>query len=212
MKISIQSMAAVASLCVAAGTVHAGDAGTLYTQLGINGWGLGYAVSAGDNVALRGQFNTAPTLSFTGDVGNFGSNSKLTADIERNSVQLLGDWYPGEGGLRLSGGVVFNNNKIKVSGNGEVNGKAASVQAEIKMSDGVSPYLGVGYAVRPKAAKGWGLVLDAGVMFQNPKSTLSATGLGITQDDVDAQNRKVQEAVDQLKLMPSLGIGVSYSF
>ena len=86
------------------------------------------------------------------------------------------------------------------------------MNAEVKMSDGVAPYLGIGYSTRPKAAKGFGFNYDVGVMFQNPKSTLTATGAGVTQADIDAQNAKVQDAINKLKVMPVLAIGVSYSF
>ncbi len=189
----------------------AGDSGTVYTQLGTNGLGIGYAASVSQDFAVRGQFNTFKQ-SFSGDVGDFGAGSSLTIDLNLNSVQLVGDWYPMDGGFRMSGGIVFNNNKITVAGTGNVNNKPASVNAEIKMSDSVSPYVGLGYSTRPKDAKGLGFNMDLGVMFQNPKSTMTATGVGVTQADIDAQNAKVQDAIDKLKNMPVFGIGISYAF
>ena len=212
MSITLKQVCSVALLCAAPLVASAGDAGTIYTQLGINGLGLGYAASVSDDWAVRGQINALPKQSFSGDVGDFGAGSKLNIDIDWNSVQLVGDWYPGDGGFRLSGGVVFNNNKITISGTGTVgNTPNQTVNAEIKMSDGVAPYLGIGYSIRPKAAKGFGFNYDLGVMFQNPKSTLTASG-GASQADINAQNAKVQDAIDKLKVMPVLAIGVSYSF
>lgn len=207
-----KSICVLALACAAPIMAHAGDTGTVYSQLGTNGIGIGYAASVSDAWAVRGQINALPKQSFSGDVGDFGSNSKLTIDISWSSVQLLGDWYPGDGGFRVSGGLVFNNNKINISGTGDVNGKSATVDAEIKMSDTVAPYVGIGYSTRPKAAKGLGFNYDLGVMFQNPKSTLNATGGGVTQADIDAQNAKVQDAINKLKVMPVFGIGVSYAF
>ena len=189
----------------------AGEMGTIYTQVGTNGVGLGYAKSVTDTIALRAQIN-ALNMSFTGDVGDFGSASKLDVNLSMGSVQVVGDWYPTDGGLRLSGGLVFNNNKITVKGVGSVNGKSATVDAEVKMSDGVAPYLGVGYSTRPKDAKGLGFNFDLGAMFQNPKATLAATGPGVTAADVETQRLKVQEAADKLKVMPVNAVGVSYSF
>ena len=49
-------------------------------------------------------------------------------------------------------------------------------------------------------------------MFQKPKVTMAATGVGVTQADIDAQTAKVQDAADKLKNMPVLGFGISYSF
>ena len=80
------------------------------------------------------------------------------------------------------------------------------------MSDGITPYLGLGYSTKPKDAKGFGFVFDLGVMLQKPTATLAATGVGVTQADIDAQLVKVQDAIDKLKVFPVFGIGVSYSF
>lgn len=208
----IKTISSAAVLAAAMCAAHAGDNGTIYTQIGTNGVGIGYAASVAPDWAVRGQINALPKTSFSGDVGDFGSTSQMTIDINWSSVQLVGDWYPGDGGFRLSGGLVLNNNKITIAGTGNVNNKPATVNAEIKMSDTVAPYVGIGYSTRPKAAKGFGFNYDLGVMFQNPKSTLTATGAGVTQADIDAQNAKVQEAIDKLKVSPVLGIGVSYAF
>ncbi|MDT8993070.1 hypothetical protein RQP54_19510 [Curvibacter sp. APW13] len=191
---------------------QAGENGTAYTQLGTNGLGLGYAASVSPNWALRGQLNYLPKQKFSGDVGDFGSGSNLTVEVDWNSVMLVGDWYPLGEGFRVSAGALANNNKITVSGTGQVNGKTATVNAEAKMSDGITPYLGIGYGIKPKMDKGLGFNMDFGVMFQNPKSTLTATGAGVTQADVDAQNQKVQDAINNLKYFPLLSFGISYSF
>lgn len=189
----------------------AGEYGTVYTQVGLNGLGIGYAASVAPNWAVRGQFNSFKQ-SFTGDVGDFGAGSTLTLEINLNTVPVLADWYPGDGGFRLSGGVVFNNNKITIAGTGNVNNKPATVNAEIKMSDSASPYLGIGYSTRPKDAKGLGFSFDLGAMIQTPKVTMTATGTNVNQTDIDAQVVKVQDAMNNLKTMPVFGIGISYSF
>ena len=208
--------ATVATVALALGTsplvATAGDTGSVYTQLSTNGLGLGYAKSVTDDWAVRGQINALPKQTFTGDVGDFGSTSNLKIEIDWTSVQLLGDWYPSTGGFRLTGGVVANNNKITVAGTGNVNNKPATINSEIKMSDGITPYLGLGYSTKPKDAKGFGFVFDLGVMLQKPTATLAATGVGVTQADIDAQLVKVQDAIDKLKVFPVFGIGVSYSF
>ena len=208
--------ATVATVALALGTLPlvatAGDTGSVYTQLSTNGLGLGYAKSVTDDWAVRGQINALPKQTFTGDVGDFGSTSNLKIEIDWTSVQLLGDWYPSTGGFRLTGGLVANNNKITVAGTGNVNNKPATINSEIKMSDGITPYLGLGYSTKPKDAKGFGFVFDLGVMLQKPTATLAATGVGVTQADIDAQLVKVQDAIDKLKVFPVFGIGVSYSF
>jgi hypothetical protein len=188
----------------------AGDMGTVYTQLSTNGLGLGYAASVSEDFAVRGQINALPKQTFTGDVGDFGAGNTLKIEIDWNSVQLLGDWYPTSSGFRVSGGVVFNNNKITLAGTGTVNNVPnQTVNAEIKMSDGIAPYAGIGYSTKPKDAKGLGFVFDLGVMFQNPKATLTSSA---SATDTAAQLAKVQDAIDKLKVFPVFGIGLSYSF
>lgn len=189
----------------------AGDNGTVYTQFGSNGLGIGYAASVAPDWAARGQFNTFKQ-SFSGDVGDYGAGSSMTVDLSLSSVQLVGDWYPTDGGFRVSGGVVFNNNKITVNGTNATVGTATgqTVSAEIKMSDTLSPYVGIGYSTRPKDAKGFGFNFDLGVMFQKPSVTLTASGA--SQADIDAQTATVQDAIDKLKTMPVFGLGVSYAF
>jgi hypothetical protein len=212
------SGALLAAMC--SGAACAGDLGTLYTQLGTNGLGLGYGASVSENWALRGQFNSYKRSYSADEAGDFGSTSTLTADFNLNSVQLLGDWYPGSGGFRLTGGAVFNNNKLTVNGKGKVNGIDANVNGELKMSDGISPYFGLGYSSRPKSSAGFGFNFDFGLMSQNPKASLSATttgtgtgsGLALPQSDVDAQTRKMQDAADKFKIFPAIGLGISYSF
>ena len=189
----------------------AGDAGTLYVQLGSNGLGLGYGLSVSQDFAVRGQYN-AYKKTYTGSVSDFGSTAVVTADIDLSTFQMLADWYPGDSGFRLTGGAVINNNKITFTATGATVGTATNqtANAEIKLSDSPSPYLGFGYSSRPKFAKGLGFVFDAGIMFQDPKVTLTASGASAA--DIAAQRAKVEDAVKDLKNMPVLAFGISYSF
>ena len=188
----------------------AGDNGTVYTQLSTNGLGIGYAASVAPNWAVRGQYNTLPKQKFSGDVGDFGAGSSLTVEVDWNSAQIVGDWYPLGDGFRVTGGAVFNNNKITVNGTGTVGTTAgATVNAEVKMSDGLTPYLGIGYGTKPKMDKGLGFNMDLGIMFQNPKAKLTSNA---ATAETAAEERQMQDAVDKLKYFPVLSFGISYSF
>jgi len=188
----------------------AGDNGTIYTTLGSNGVGIGYAKSVSEDWAVRGQYNQYKQ-TYTGNVGDFGAAAVMNLDIDWNSFQALGDWYPGDGGFRVSGGVAFNNNKITLSGTGATVGTATNqtVSAEIKMSENPSPYLGVGYSTKPKFAKGFGFVFDAGIMFQDPKVTIVSSA---SASETAAQRAKVEDAIKDLRNMPVVSVGLSYSF
>jgi|APCry1669189000_1035189.scaffolds.fasta_scaffold00744_1 hypothetical protein len=211
MKLFRPTAAVALLLCAFSSATRAGDAGTVYTQLGTNGLGLGYATSIGNDWALRGQLN-AYQRSFTGDVGDFGPAASLKLDLNLSSLQVVGDWYPGDSGFRLSGGLVLNNNKVSMTGTNATVGTqtGVNVDGEIKLSETISPYVGLGYSTKPKDARGFGFNMDLGVMFQNPKISLHAPGA--SQADIDAQLLKVQDSVNKLKAMPVLGVGMSYSF
>ncbi len=191
----------------------AGDAGTMYLMGSTNGIGVGYGLSVSQDWAVRGQYN-AYKQSFHGNVGDFGAGARLQVDVDWGSFQALGDWYPSDTGFRLSGGLVMNNNKVVMSGSGATIGVQAgqTFNSENKLSkSGVSPYLGIGYSTRPKNAKGFGFIMDLGVMVQEPEVSLTTT-TGATQANIEAQKRKIEDAVNVLKNMPVFGIGVSYSF
>lgn len=189
----------------------AGDAGTVYGALGSNGLGVGYARSVSESWAVRGQYNYYQR-SISADVGDFGSAAVVDMKLKLQSLQLMGDWYLGQGGFRLSGGVVFNNNRIALEATNATVGTATNqtASAEIRMSKSPSPYIGLGYSSRPANAKGFGFLFDAGVMYQNPDVTLTASGA--SQADIDAQKAKVQDAVDKLRVMPVVTVALSYSF
>ena len=210
MRIAKQITTVALALGVLPLTALAGDNGTIYTQLGTNGLGIGYATSVAPNWAVRGQYNALPKQKFSGDVGDFGSGSSLTVEVDWNSAQILGDWYPMGDGFRVTGGAVFNNNKISVAGTGTVGSTAgATVNAEVKMSDGLTPYLGIGYGTKPKMDKGLGFNMDLGIMFQNPKAKLTSSAAA---SETAAEERQMQDAVDKLKYFPVLSFGISYSF
>lgn len=204
----------LSTLALALGTLPlaalAGDNGTVYTQLSTNGLGIGYATSVAPNWAVRGQYNTLPKQKFSGDVGDFGAGSTLTVEVDWNSVMVVGDWYPAGDGFRVTGGALANNNKITVTGTGTVGSTAgATVNAEVKMSDGLTPYLGIGYGTKPKMDKGFGFNMDLGIMFQNPKAKLTSSAAA---SETAAEERQMQDAVDKLKYFPVLSFGISYSF
>lgn len=190
----------------------AGEGGAVYTQVSTNGVGIGYAKSVTNDVAVRGQVNGL-NHSFSGDVGDFGGGA-VDVQLKMATAMALGDWYPSDGGARISVGLVANRNKIEVNAaSATIMGKpGVAANASIKLGDTVSPYLGVGYSTRPKDAKGFGFIFDLGVLFQNPTVNLKLVGGGVTQADADAQLVKVKNAVANFKNMPVIGLGLSYAF
>jgi hypothetical protein len=213
MKLSKKVASLLLTACAVSTAALADVSGTIYTQLGTNGLGLGYAKSVTQDFALRGQVNSY-SRAFTGNVGDFGATAQTDVNFSLKSVQLMADWYPTASGFRMTGGVVLNDNKITVQAtNASINGTAVdSASAEIKLSKSMSPYVGIGYSTRPLNAKGWGFNVDLGLMIQDPSVTLTTSSDAVTDADIEAQKAKVLDALSQLKNMPVLGLGVSYSF
>ncbi len=189
----------------------AGTSGVAYSQISSNGIGLGYAISLTDDWALRGQKNNF-SRTFTGSIGDFGPNANLAVDLQLDSIAMLADWYPTESSFRLTGGALINNNQIHYSGTNALLGSSNALKFDgsIQFSESPSPYIGLGYGMRPKKAFGFGFNMDFGLMFQNPKVELNAAG--VSAQDIAIQKRKIEDAVGVLKSIPVLGLGISYGF
>lgn len=130
------------------------------------------------------------------------------------------DWFPFDNQIYLSGGFLYNTNKIE--GNGtplktytigakiytpEKLGRLfATVEPKIK----VSPYLGFGWGNSVKAGKGLGFRFDAGMIYQGaPDVTLQANGL---IEPTAEQEPDVENDLRNLKYYPVLSFGLTYKF
>ena len=209
------ALALAATLPMAA---QAGQNGVVFTQVGVTGIGIGYAQSVAPDFAIRGQVSALPNVSGTGPVkfGSLGDTGQVNANLTWSAVQIVADWYPSKGnGFRVSGGLVINNSKLALDGTGKVGPQNVNINGEVKVSDGVAPYLGIGYSTRPKDAKGWGFMVDAGVAFQKPTASLTIPDpaqAALLEADRVKQLADMQDAINPLKAMPMLSIGVSYAF
>jgi hypothetical protein len=209
---SIKSFAGACALSALGVAAHAGDAGVLYGQMSTLGLGIGYALPVAEHWAVRAQYNNYQR-AFTGDLADTGSTGNLNIQLALETFELLGDWYPFSGGFRLTAGAAANNNRITFSGVGTVNGQSANVNGTLQFGSGVSPYLGLGYSSRAATARGWGVNVDAGILFQNPSATLTASGNpSVTQSDVNTQQAKINSDAQSLRNYPVIGVGLTYAF
>lgn len=121
----------------------------------------------------------------------------------------------------------------------DIDGKD-SVHADVKYPN-VSPYLGIGWGHNIAQKKsGWGFVADVGVSIGSPKThinvsnslndklvdaqaKLSGAGVNITDaqkaaaqaevnNRIDAEKKKVQDKIGKFRVIPTLSVGVSYTF
>ena len=125
------------------------------------------------------------------------SDVTYDAKIKMANVNALLDWSP-IGPFRLTGGVIFNDNKYNLTGKPNAGTYTNNVGGA-----GVNFYF------------------DLGVMFQgSPKATLNATcGAGLSaaqctqlQNDVAAEQARVQDKIKNWKYYPVLNFRVTIGF
>ena len=211
------------ALC--AGIATTAQAQEVYLRGGLPGVGLGYSQSLNPNWNLRGEFSTLGSQSGSGVREGINFDAKVKSD----QAGLYGDWFPTGGSFRVSGGISSNDVRFtgtalpSSSGTITVNntsvpfGPGDSYSVEVKLPS-VTPYVGVGWGHRSDT-KGWGFVADIGAYLGKFKATttasqsvinkLNAAGVN-AQAEIDAQNRKIQDNLDKLSVLPVLLVGVSY--
>ena len=201
--------------------------GAHYSTLGL-GINAGYDIS--DAFSIRGLINQSSE-----DFNRTLSSINFKGKGELQSFGLVLDWYPIEGGLRVSGAVFNNNNKISI--------KAKSNEFELGSGiysgsfdpvldfDAMAPYLGVGWT-SGRGDSGFSFDFDLGLFFQGAPSISAsgnigrgnqdcqfklskegnAAGCDIFKRDLEAEHKELRGAVDDFKMLSVFSIGISYRF
>jgi hypothetical protein len=207
----------------AANTVQAREIATTL-DLGTSGLGLHVTTPLTQKLNGRIGVNVANT-SYEGSTSDMDYDFKL----KLKTVDALLDYHPFDGVFRVTGGVVYNGNKIDARakpnrGTYTINNVAYSAGAVGDLSSKIdfrkaAPYLGIGWGNAVKEA-GWSFGTDLGIMFQGTPGTqlasnnCTAVALLCSQlaKDVAAENLKLGEEVKDFKLYPVIRVGVSYRF
>ena len=217
--------ASLLAVLLTSGTASATDL-ALTADLGTTGIGLHLSLPLQKNLNARLGFNTL-NYSYASSSNNVDYDFKL----KLNTLDALVDYYPGEGNFRLTGGLTYNNNKITAVGKSNASGtyiingtaytaaNAGQINGKIDFRK-VAPYLGIGWGNALKTETGWGFSADAGVLFQgSPNTSLTSSGCtapgngcSSLNSDLDAENRRLRDKANDLKLYPVLRVGASYRF
>lgn len=151
--------------------------------------------------------------------------------LKLRTLDMLLDYYPAAHGFRLTGGLMFNGNRIDAAGlpnaNGSyvINNRRYSA-SEVGRLDGridfrnLAPYLGTGWGKAPREQKGWGVALDVGAMLQGrPRLALATSGCSLPQpmcaqlaEDISVERASLSDKVDNFRVYPVIRAGVSYRF
>ena len=148
----------------------------------------------------------------------------IHGDFEWLSYGALLDCYPAGGGFRLTGGVLMNKNKVKLTADlakpVELDGTdyaLSDLSGEITFAD-TAPYVGIGYGNAVGAGQRWHFTCDFGVMFQGePKISASAKASdpamqGIVDEAMANEVADIQDDANAFKYYPVIAVGAAFKF
>lgn len=145
---------------------------------------------------------------------------RADSDLNLGSARALLDFFPVRRGLRLTAGLVYNDNQVQtiitplesytLDEKEFAPEKIGTLSANISHKSSINPYAGVGFGNSVSPGRRVGLVFDVGVMYtDSPKVTMQGTGM-IAPTATEAA--ELEKNLEGIKLYPLVSIGVSYRF
>ncbi|WP_019143099.1 hypothetical protein [Noviherbaspirillum massiliense] len=216
--------AAIAVLGTFAASAHAQSVG-ITAEIGTSGAGLHLvAPLIKETLNARLGFNG---LNYSSDWDT--EDATYDAKLKLRTFDALLDLYPTSTQFRLTGGLVYNGNKVSatakpVAGNTYTfNGRtysasdAGQVDGNIDFNK-VAPYVGIGWGNAVGKNKGWGFTADVGVMFQgSPDVNLKASGCDPTicsqlASDLERESQDLRDKAKDYRYYPVVRVGLTYKF
>ncbi len=190
-------------------------------RLGTLGWSVEVVQSLQPTVNLRLGLNR-----YHGDYTGTEDQVDYTIDVNLHSVSLLADWHPYDGIFRVTGGVLYNRNKIDVIGKpndslriGDSSYSPAAIGTLVYNVSfrKIAPYLGFGFGNALRQARTFSFVIDFGLVFHGfPNVDISASGLSALlpgfQADLAQEERELEEDLQPFRYYPVIAFGFTYRF
>jgi len=192
----------------------------LDVHLSTLGYGLGIAFPMTDSIDGRVGFN-----QFDKNINKTSDQVNYTGDLKLSSFDALADWHLFNGVTHLTAGLMYNNNKLALTG--EPSGSTFTINGNIYPSstvgtmtaavdfNKVAPYLGFGWSGQAKNT-GFSFKSDFGVLFQGkPKSTITCTNpnnIAQLAADCTAAQATMNEDLKNFRYYPVISLGVGYAF
>lgn len=163
---------------------------------------------------------------FTGEYSATIDNIDYDVDLNLMTVSAILNWHPFKGDFRISGGVMYNDNHIDITAEPSVSydigdttyqaNQVGTLEGKVKFNE-IVPYIGIGWDTSFGKRNRFGILVDLGVIYQgSPDVELTATGPFASnqafKDDIQAEEDKLQDDLDQYEYYPVIGIGLSYRF
>ena len=207
-------------------------------ELGVGARSMGQVVEVGKK--LGNSFNVRIAIGNdyeSGDIEYSSSDeieveSVLSGDVGQWSAShssLLIDYHPWQGNFRLTLGLTDNsltwsaknNGTVSISGNTISQDDVDSVEAKVQFTEGVSPYIGLGWASGFDKVKGFSFNGDIGLLVASDFVVLfdancidgqtSSAGCEAAKQDAKDELKELQTD-EKISLLPLVGLGVSYKF
>lgn len=229
MKTRLAKILSLTGTCAALAFAHTSLAAPKASRIaiganaGTTGLGASVWITASPKWVVKLGYDSYDTdESYETDEVDYNGNIDLS-----NGFAML-EWHPGAGGFYLSAGAVATSNKVGVTGNPrngttfEFDGTVysasdvGSVVGTVEWENSVAPYLGLGWSKKPDS-KGWGSFIELGVMQSgSAQAELTATGPIASQPafiaDLEAEERELNDELDEFELYPVARIGLMYRF
>lgn len=219
-KVIIASLFSVLTL----GSAQADQGGKWSAGVNIStlGAGVNAAYKFNNFFKVRGTFNYFQ-LNRKVNGGEFDIDGRLRL----LTVGLLGDLHLFENGFRLTGGIVYNGNRLKakstLSRNFTIHGRTYTPQ-QIGEVDGsldfrpIAPYIGIGYDSGHTQQAGLSFAADVGVLFQGKVRGKINSISGLLANNPQTISDVKDEIVDEvnkktiIKAYPVVSLGLNYRF
>ena len=192
----------------------------LGARVGTLGFAVEYTYTLSDRIGLRGSINGA---GYGFDAEESGIDYAF--DLNWDSLSVGVDFHPTRGPLRLSLGLLKNDNSLsaqsRLAGNVDIGGtiytpaEVGTLRGEIGF-DSLAPLAGVGWDWSRKHDR-FGIAFDLGVVSQGaPRVTLTADGLlasdSVFQSDLATERSELEAELDGLDLVPFASLGFIFRF
>jgi len=151
------------------------------------------------------------------------SRARYDRTFQLGTGVLLADWHPYASGFRLSGGLLYGDQRFsgtaqRSSGtinNGMPYSSVGLLDGRLTFSRAI-PYLGVGWGLTPRAGSRLYFSADLGVMYQRPSAMLaSACGPALYANacaQLHTEEAEFREGADDLRLYPVISVGFGLRF
>ncbi|MES2298252.1 MAG: hypothetical protein V4582_14495 [Pseudomonadota bacterium] len=190
--------------------------------------GLGMHLVVPMETYLNGRFGFNTMTS--NKTRRLASNDYDVREAQR-TFDILFDYYPISKPLRLTAGLVINNNQVDAVAKPDVNGKYfingnTYMPADIHSLTGdenfrkTAPYLGLGWGNALTPTQAWNFSADLGILFQD-KPNIHLVSLGCTTSnavcaqiakDVAADKQRFATDVGEHRVAAVARVSVSYRF